>query len=277
MIDVSAPAKLTLSLRITGVRDDGYHEIDAEMATLDFFDRLEISPSPNNGIEVRMLDASGNDFAAALPATDNLVARALALVGRGARVTVHKRIPAGAGLGGGSADAAAVLRWAGFTDTARAAVDLRRRGLLPEGRPGPGARHRADRRAASLRPRAVHPVAGAAVMQHRSRLRGVGRGWEAPRGPMATISRRPRCASLRNWQPGATRWATPPGRPPGWREAAAPGSWLAPIPGLTAWWLPRPSRPDRRGEGVGGAPAKDRARYWRRQRRVRGSSYLRRW
>ena len=121
MIEVSAPAKLTLSLRITGVRDDGYHEIDAEMATLDFFDRLEISPSPDNGIEVRMLDASGNDFAAALPATDNLVVRALALAGRGARVTVHKRVPAGAGLGGGSADAAAVLRWAGFTDTARAA------------------------------------------------------------------------------------------------------------------------------------------------------------
>ena len=121
MIEALAPAKLTLSLRIHGVRDDGYHEIDAEMATLDFFDRLEISPSPDSGIEVRMLDAAGNDDAAAVPAADNLVARALALAGRSARVTVHKRIPAGAGLGGGSADAAAVLRWAGFTDTARAA------------------------------------------------------------------------------------------------------------------------------------------------------------
>ena len=121
MIEVFAPAKLTLSLRINGVRDDGYHEIDAEMATLDFFDRLEISPSPDDAVEVRMLDAAGNDFAAALPAADNLVVRALALAGRSARVTVHKRIPAGAGLGGGSADAAAVLRWAGFTDTARAA------------------------------------------------------------------------------------------------------------------------------------------------------------
>ena len=121
MIEALAPAKLTLSLRIHGVRDDGYHEIDAEMATLDFFDRLEISPSPDSGIEVRMLDAAGNDDAAAVPAADNLVARALALAGRSARVTVHKRIPAGAGLGGGSADAAAVLRWAGFTDIARAA------------------------------------------------------------------------------------------------------------------------------------------------------------
>ena len=121
MIEVLAPTKLTLSLRINGVRDDGYHEIDAEMASLDFFDRLEISPSPDDAVEVRMLDADGNDFAAALPAADNLVVRALALAGRSARVTVHKRIPAGAGLGGGSADAAAVLRWAGFTGTARAA------------------------------------------------------------------------------------------------------------------------------------------------------------
>ena len=121
MIEVLAPAKLTLSLRITGVRGDGYHEIDAEMATLDFSDRLEIFPSPDGAVEVRMLDDAGNDYGDSLPAADNLVVRALALAGRSARVTVHKRIPAGAGLGGGSADAAAVLRWAGFTDTARAA------------------------------------------------------------------------------------------------------------------------------------------------------------
>ena len=67
-----------------------------------------------------MLDTAGDDFAA-VPAAGNLVVRALGLAGRGARVTVHKRIPAGAGLGGGSADAAAVLRWAGFTDAVRAA------------------------------------------------------------------------------------------------------------------------------------------------------------
>ena len=121
MIEALAPAKLTLSLRVTGVRDDGYHEIDAEMVTLDLCDRLEIHPDSGGEADVRMLDAAGGDFGAAPPAAGNLVVRALSLAGRGARVTVHKRIPAGAGLGGGSADAAAVLRWAGFTDTVQAA------------------------------------------------------------------------------------------------------------------------------------------------------------
>jgi 4-diphosphocytidyl-2-C-methyl-D-erythritol kinase len=121
VIEALAPAKLTLSLRITGVRDNGYHEIDAEMVTLDFSDRLEIYPNLRGAADVRMLDRAGEDYPAAVPAADNLVVRALALAGRRARVTVHKRIPAGAGLGGGSADAAAVLRWAGFTDTVRAA------------------------------------------------------------------------------------------------------------------------------------------------------------
>jgi 4-diphosphocytidyl-2-C-methyl-D-erythritol kinase len=52
---------------------------------------------------------------------DNLVAKALRLAGRRAFVRLHKRIPAGAGLGGGSADAAAILRWAGYRDLEGAA------------------------------------------------------------------------------------------------------------------------------------------------------------
>ena len=118
MIEAFAPAKLTLSLRIVGVRDDGYHEIDAEMATLDFGDRLEIVAGSSG---VRMLDGAGRELCGVAPPGDNLVERALALAGRRARVIVHKRIPVGAGLGGGSADAAAVLRWAGTSDPASAA------------------------------------------------------------------------------------------------------------------------------------------------------------
>lgn len=111
MTTVTAPAKLTLSLRITGVRADGYHLIDAEMVSLDLADTLEIEPG--NGVLV----GGGADIDPA----DNLITRALALVGRDARVTVNKRIPPGAGLGGGSADAAAVLRWAGYSDVQGAA------------------------------------------------------------------------------------------------------------------------------------------------------------
>ncbi len=118
MIDIFAPAKLTLSLRITGVRPDGYHEVDAEMVTVDFGDRLEIT---DGGSGVRMLDGAGNEIRGIAGPGENLVERALALAERRARVTVHKRIPVGAGLGGGSADAAAVLRWAGITDAASAA------------------------------------------------------------------------------------------------------------------------------------------------------------
>ena len=107
---VEAPAKLTLSLRITGVRDDGYHLIDAEMVELDLADVLTIDPAGDG------LTAEG-PFCDGMPLDgSNLVARALVLAGRRAHVHVDKQIPHGGGLGGGSADAAAVLRWAGFTD-----------------------------------------------------------------------------------------------------------------------------------------------------------------
>lgn len=111
---VRAPAKLTVSLRVTGVRGDGYHEIDAEMVSLELADVLEIGP----GDSLEVLGATG----LAVPADDdNLVRRALRAVGRTAAVRLTKRIPAGAGLGGGSADAAAVLRWAGCDDRSLAA------------------------------------------------------------------------------------------------------------------------------------------------------------
>ena len=112
---VRAPAKLTLSLRIIGVRADGYHLLDAEMVTLELADTLTFADGDG-------LTVSG-PFAAGVPTDDsNLVRRALRLVGRRAAVHVDKHIPAGGGLGGGSADAAAVLRWAGVDDLAVAAA-----------------------------------------------------------------------------------------------------------------------------------------------------------
>src|SRR4051794_38627193 len=116
MMKTLAPAKLTLSLRVTGVRADGYHLIDAEFVTIDLADDLEFAEG--DGLEITGRTAAGLD-----PGPTNLVRRALAAPGRPAHVRLHKRIPAGAGLGGGSADAAAVLRWAGVTDL-QAAVAL---------------------------------------------------------------------------------------------------------------------------------------------------------
>ncbi len=121
MVTLTAPAKVTLSLRVVGVRPDGYHLIDAEMVTVDLFDTLEVveHDDPGRASTVEVVDAvgAGNPAISAIPAgPDNLVVAALGLAGRSASVRLHKRIPAGAGLGGGSADAAAILRWSGTTD-----------------------------------------------------------------------------------------------------------------------------------------------------------------
>jgi 4-diphosphocytidyl-2-C-methyl-D-erythritol kinase len=107
---LTAPAKLTRTLRITGVRADGYHLIDAEMTTLDLADELVVERG-RPGIEVTGRYAEG------VPVDDsNLVAKALRRAGVDATVRIDKRIPHGGGLGGGSADAAAVLRWLGLTE-----------------------------------------------------------------------------------------------------------------------------------------------------------------
>lgn len=106
---LTAPAKLTLSLEITGVRPDGYHLIEAEMVSLDLADTILVDPT-GSGVRLNIGDS-------VLDATaDDLVVRALAVVNRDVGVTVRKRIPMGAGLGGGSSDAAAILNWAGCTD-----------------------------------------------------------------------------------------------------------------------------------------------------------------
>ena len=107
---IDAPAKLTLSLRITGVREDGFHLIDAEMVTLNLVDKVRITPNEDG------LNFDGPFSSGISTDSSNLVSRALALAGRRARVQIEKNIPSGGGLGGGSADAAAILNWAGFTD-----------------------------------------------------------------------------------------------------------------------------------------------------------------
>jgi 4-diphosphocytidyl-2-C-methyl-D-erythritol kinase len=105
-----APAKLTIALKVTGIRPDGYHLLDAEMVSLDLADIIELTPD-SEGLEVT------GPYSVGLSAGgDNLVTKALGLAGRRAAVRLIKNIPHGGGLGGGSSDAAAILRWAGALD-----------------------------------------------------------------------------------------------------------------------------------------------------------------
>jgi 4-diphosphocytidyl-2-C-methyl-D-erythritol kinase len=131
---VLAPAKLTLSLRVTGVRPDGYHLLESEMVTLDLADTLVIEeatdgrsgPNPPAG-GILSIDPhpdgpwTDRDHDPIPLGPENLVNRALMAVDRTASVAISKRVPPGAGLGGGSADAAAILRWAGCSDLELAA------------------------------------------------------------------------------------------------------------------------------------------------------------
>lgn len=120
-ITVAAPAKLTLTLRVTGVRDDGYHLIDAEMVSLDLGDQLAFTRTqPGREPAVAFTGPTADGLVAG---GDDLVTRALLAVGRlDVDVLVTKNIPQGGGLGGGSADAAAVFRWAGVDLTSAETV-----------------------------------------------------------------------------------------------------------------------------------------------------------
>jgi 4-diphosphocytidyl-2-C-methyl-D-erythritol kinase len=118
-VELTAPAKLTLSLRVTGRRPDGFHVLESVMVSLDLADTLVVGEGEGVSIEE---ECRGVGLAGGVsPGPDNLISRALVAVGRTARVHLVKRVPPGAGLGGGSADAAAVLRWCGVGDLALAA------------------------------------------------------------------------------------------------------------------------------------------------------------
>jgi 4-diphosphocytidyl-2-C-methyl-D-erythritol kinase len=107
----TAPAKVNLTLRVLGRRDDGFHEIESLVAFADFGDRLSFSHGGDLTITVR-----GPNAVAAVEGDDNLVLKAArALAARRSDIVLgtfdlDKRLPVAAGLGGGSADAAAALR-----------------------------------------------------------------------------------------------------------------------------------------------------------------------
>lgn len=107
LYDVAAPAKLNLFLHITGRRDDGYHLLQSVFMLIDWCDTLNFELR-QDGLITR------EDLSASLPADDLIVRAARALQAAtgnraGAHIGVHKRIPAQAGMGGGSSDAASTL------------------------------------------------------------------------------------------------------------------------------------------------------------------------
>lgn len=116
---VDAPAKLNLFLEILGKRPDGYHELETLMVTVGLYDTLEFKEEPTDCVRLQCLEADDGPFGPArepIPVDDrNLVVRAARLlktradVTQGVSVTLTKRIPAAAGLAGGSSDAAATL------------------------------------------------------------------------------------------------------------------------------------------------------------------------
>jgi 4-diphosphocytidyl-2-C-methyl-D-erythritol kinase len=102
-----AYAKINLELRVRGRRDDGFHDIDTLFAFAEDGDRLSVAEGEGLSLAVT------GPFAGELGGCeDNLVLRAARLLdpGRGARLTLDKRLPVASGIGGGSADAAAALR-----------------------------------------------------------------------------------------------------------------------------------------------------------------------
>lgn len=105
-IEAFAPAKLNLTLHVTGRRADGLHRLDSLVAFADVGDRIRLRPAPTLSLTVE------GPMAARVPAgEDNLVVRAARLPGRPAvAIALEKHLPPEAGLGGGSSDAAATLR-----------------------------------------------------------------------------------------------------------------------------------------------------------------------
>jgi 4-diphosphocytidyl-2-C-methyl-D-erythritol kinase len=107
-MDFLAPAKINLALRVQRRRDDGFHEIESLVCPISLYDTLEIEAGGANGIDFECDDPT-------LPVETNLVTRAAGQffaacgIKPHVRIRLSKRIPHGAGLGGGSSDAATTL------------------------------------------------------------------------------------------------------------------------------------------------------------------------
>lgn len=107
-LSLPSPAKLNLFLHVTGRRPDGYHDLQTVFQLLDYGDTLDFEPTDDAAIVLE-------PPLPGVPAEDNLIVRAARLLQaktgcrRGARIALHKRLPLGGGIGGGSSNAATTL------------------------------------------------------------------------------------------------------------------------------------------------------------------------
>lgn len=113
MIKVQCPAKVNLFLEVTGKRKDGYHTLATLFAKINIYDVLEMEADMSGRPTLQIADELGTEELSAGP--DNLVLKAAQAffrafrIGQGVKIRLIKRIPMGAGLGGGSSDAAGTL------------------------------------------------------------------------------------------------------------------------------------------------------------------------
>jgi 4-diphosphocytidyl-2-C-methyl-D-erythritol kinase len=111
-IEVFAPAKINLTLHVTGQRDDGYHLLDSLVVFADVGDRIWFEPADHMSLAI------SGPFADGVPAdARNLVWKAAELAGETGHIRLEKNLPHGAGIGGGSSDAGALLAALDCTET----------------------------------------------------------------------------------------------------------------------------------------------------------------
>lgn len=136
-ITINTPAKINFALKVTGQREDGYHELEMVMQTIGIYDTVTLTPSLSGEISLNVVFDQESERHGIPSGPKNLAYRAAALlkhefnVKSGLKIRLAKRIPSSAGLGGGSSDAAAVLKGAnhlwklGLTNS-----ELEKRGAL---------------------------------------------------------------------------------------------------------------------------------------------------
>ncbi len=286
-VSLRAHAKLTRSLRITGVRADGYHLIDAEMVSLDLHDVLTVDPRghgldghrarsptgmPLDDIQPRRPRAATRSDG---PPTSRSTSRSpTAAVSAAVRPTLP-RCCAGPASGPPTVDV-------GARGAAR-----RRRPVLPRRRAGTGHRHRRDRRTAPHVERDRHARDPAAGGQHPGRVPGLGR----PRRTDGSRPERPRTGGARRGTAagavGEIASASASAPPRCWPEVERPGSPRAHMATPSPTWSTRAQRWSwhercRRtwpaSEDGGAKPVTRRGRRCRRSvRGERDRNYLRRW